>query len=423
MTPSSSDRDILVSALQVALAAFEQSKHGKTLLGQHPPDESLLAPLADAIEECEVFKPIRGRSLYSGNSGVVLHASSLATSLLYRADRKNLGDRAAPDAADWLIRVLETRKANGVFVAVIWGLAVDRGVEVAKGMTLIPFDQLADTLMKRRVVERARKTRDDTVWLSHQYFGAPGTALVSKIADFPYIGSPDESFRRLTEIESEARDPLVFLQAHAAGQPLAVGSWFEYEDADLDLNDHENHLSWFLPEIVPRVESHVSVCSTNLKRDADAFWCLPPDWRSTLLRSMDRFVLSQCRRQIVDRALDLAIAFEIAVGGGKGDNAPASWKVAVRSAQLIGGNLDQRHTNRKALTSLYELRSKGGHGGSLKELDRRKHECTLTDGASLYRTLLSHCLSLSKEPNWQLVELEPPPQERIAPPPAEGPCT
>jgi hypothetical protein len=61
---------------------------------------------------------------------------------------------------------------------------------------------------------------------------------------------------------------------------------------------------------------------------------------------MNRFTLSQCRHQTIDRILDLALAFEIAVSGGDGDSAPPGWKVSVRSAQLIGGALKARQSNR-----------------------------------------------------------------------------
>lgn len=402
----SNDRDILISALETALPAWEKWKRDKTLLTQYPPDDGVLAPLAAAIEKCEVFKPIQGCSLFSGCAGVVLHAPSLAIPLLYRADRTDLGARAVPDAADWLVRMLGTRQANGIFTAAIWGLLPDGEVEVAKDMTLLPFDRLADSPMKRRLVERVQKAWDGAVWTSQRYFAAPGAAIVRKIPDFPYIGRPDTSLFRLAEIELEAQAPLSFLQASAAGQPLVAGSWFEYEDRDLDFNAHENYLSWFMPEIVPRVQSHVTVDSTTLQRDATAFWSLPSDWRSDLLRSMKRFTLSQCRHQIVDRVLDLAIAFEIAVSG-KGDNAPLSWKVGVRSTQLIGGTLQRRQQNRRALKALYDLRNKGTHGGSLKAAETQKQETILREGTSIYRTLLASFLSLGASPDWQSLELEP----------------
>jgi hypothetical protein len=264
MTGQNSDRNILVPALEAALAHWEEWKREKTILGSYPPPDAVLVPLAAAIAKCDVYKPVAGRSLFSGYSGVVLHASSLALPLLYHADRPNLGPSAVSAAADWLIRTLGTRKADGVFIVVIWGLSVDREVNIADRMTLVPFYQLSDSYMKRRIAERAEFTKqsrrawDQGVWSSPNLYDLPGAAIVRKVAKFPYIGSPAASFGRLAELQAETKLPLPFLEASAAGQPLVTGSWFEYEDRDLDFNEHENYLALSTPEIVPHVRSHVS---------------------------------------------------------------------------------------------------------------------------------------------------------------------
>src|SRR5437660_1009789 len=97
--------------------------------------------------------------------------------------------------------------------------------------------------------------------------------------------------------------------------------------------------------------------------DLQKFDALPEKLQADLLRSMRRFALGQCRREDVDRVLDLVLALEILASSGKGDNAPPSWKVSVRSAQLIGGVLAARKTHKKQLTALYQLRSAATHGG------------------------------------------------------------
>jgi len=67
---------------------------------------------------------------------------------------------------------------------------------------------------------------------------------------------------------------------------------------------------------------------------------------------------------VIDRILDLTLAFEIAVSG-KGEQAPQSWKVSVRCAQMIGGPLWDRQENRRRMVALYNLRNQGTHGSSL----------------------------------------------------------
>jgi hypothetical protein len=186
---------------------------------------------------------------------------------------------------------------------------------------------------------------------------------------------------------------------------LVSGSWFEYEDRELDFNEHENYLALSTPEIVPHIRSHVSVEPDAVARDAAALWSLPSEWQEDMLRSMERFTLSQCRHQIVDQVVDLAIAFEIAMhGSGEG---PMSWKAAVRSAQLIGGRLPRRQKNRLAIEELFRIRSKGAHGGSFKASERKKHEAALNEARRIYREALAGFLSLGSRPNWRALELEP----------------
>jgi len=120
---------------------------------------------------------------------------------------------------------------------------------------------------------------------------------------------------------------------------------------------------------------------------------------------MERFTLSQCRHQIVDQVIDLAIAFEIVMhGSGEG---PMSWKAAVRAAQLIGGRLSRRQRNRLAIEQLFKIRSRGAHGGSLKPSERKKQEAALSEARGIYRAALAGFLSLGARPDWKALELEP----------------
>ena len=408
MKDSSPDRDLLISALEVTIPRWAEWKSARSVLSQFPPDQAVLHHLVEAIENCEVFNQVRGHWLFSGSTGFILTATSLAAPLLYRAaPRNDPGAELLSDAVDWLIRLLATRHADGKFIAAIWGITVDHEVEIDEGLSLIPFDLLADSTVKRRVLDAVETPWDGTVWMSHRYHGRPTAALVRRVVNIPYIISAAKGAEGLAALEVAATATLAFLQACIAGQALVAGCWFEHQDRDLDIKEYENYLTWLLPEILPYIRSAVSVDVHALARDAAAFRSLQSEWRSTLMRSMERFVLSQCRHQIIDQALDLALAFEIAVTGGQGDDAPKSWKASVRSAQTIGGTLQRRAQIRAAVAAVFRLRNTGIHGGSLKGSEQLGHRDTLARGASVYRELVSILLSYVKQPIWQTLELEP----------------
>ncbi|AZG76287.1 HEPN domain-containing protein [Methylocystis rosea] len=301
---------------------------------------------------------------------------------------------------------METRSANFRFVAAIWGLSIEEEVEIAPGLMLLPFDHLPDSEVKRWLVGRAIPWPLHA-WYSTGFFGRPGAALVRTVTNFPYVGNLEEAMRCIEKLEEDLRAPLYFLQAAVAGQPLAVGAWFEYEDPDLELGERVGSFSWFLPEVVPSITQLVTVDTVSLKREADLLRDLVPDVRSKLLRSMERFVLSQCRRNAGDRALDLVLAFETAVSGGKGDNSPVNWRIAVRTAQMLGGTLEQRKETRRVVSQLGGFRNGIVHGGALKAHEQKELEENLLRSSLIYRQLLRSFLSLGTAPDWSALELQP----------------
>jgi hypothetical protein len=191
-----------------------------------------------------------------------------------------------------------------------------------------------------------------------------------------------------------------------SANPIAVACWFEYADRELEWAEWENSLTWLLPEIHPSVKLAVPADGDRITASIERYVGLDGDQRSRLLRSMERFRLSQSRKQPIDRVLDLALAFEIALSE-QGDNAPPSWKVSVRSAQLVGGPVAVRAQNRQAIASLYELRNQATHGGSLKPRGGKTVDAILQDGFALYVSAIGKLLDLGSKPDWKTVELEP----------------
>ena len=188
---------------------------------------------------------------------------------------------------------------------------------------------------------------------------------------------------------------------------MALCTWVDYENRELEFSEWEKWPEWILPEIMPRIHAAVPVDAQRIKQDWEAYSKLPGDTRSSLARSIDRFVLSKCRHQFVDRVLDLALAFEIAVGGARGDNAPATWEVAVRSSQMIGGAPGVRQALRGKLNHMYNLRSRAMLGGNMDSKDRADLEATVDECSQIYVALIQSFLALGAKPDWQKFELEP----------------
>lgn len=401
---SDNDRGLLIAALESALQAYQKQTPRPTILSG--PDQSIIDALCSAIAKCSAFKQVAGHMLYSGGSGPVIDTHLFASDLFRRAEQND--GKEISEAVDWLFRLLATRTTTGLFKAAVWGSSIDRAVDLEDGSSrIMPFEALPDTYMKSRILERAKTCYDNSAWLAHNYFDAPRLAFAKEVPNFPYIGTDGAAFRKISDLQFEARDLWLFIEAASVGHPLAIGCWFEYADQDLDINGWENSLAWILPEIPPRVASYTPISATAVQDQMQRYGALPEELRNRLLRSMERFSLSQCRSNPVDRILDLELAFEIAVSGPGPDASPMGWKVAVRSAQMIGGELAVRQANRDLINGLFRLRSAATHGSDLSRRVGGELEETMRRCLTAYRELLSSFLAHGRLPDWSSIELEP----------------
>jgi len=396
----SGDRDILVAALEKATIAFQNASPMASLLAQ--PDRSVLDPLAAAIDQCAAYEAVAGQVLFAGGSGPVIESGSLS-SLLFT--RSSWHGGSVVGAVDWLLKMLGTREATVVLKSAIWGLEVKETVLLGKAAQLIPFRDLPDSYLQGRITDRARTCYEGSVWISPTYYDLPGAAYVEEATNFPYIRQDGAAFQKMSELENRLDDLVILLQATAVGQPIVVASWIEYQDRDLEYCETENAFTWHLPEVHPRVSRGLAIEVGRFQESIANFDELTNDRRDNLLRSMDRFRLSQCRRQSIDRVLDLTLAFEIAVSGG-GEQSPPNYKVSVRTAQTIGGSLTARQRYRAFVSKLYTLRNQATHGGQLKGKSEDSLNEIIDNCIIIYMNLINRLLSMNRAPDWQDIELE-----------------
>ena len=396
------DKAILVSALEVAVGAFRKANPNPSLLGSHP-DRAVLDPLSNAIARCATYQAVAGLVVFCGGSGPVLDSRSLASHLFSKGGWPT---HDVEGAVDWLLRLLSTREATVLVKAAIWGLSVDQSVSLGPSAQLMPFASLPDSYMKGRLEERAKPCYDGSAWIAPTYYDMPDAAYVEEVAKFPFIRSDGAAFQKMNDVEEGLNDVAVILQGAALGQPIAVACWFEYLDHDLEYSEWESAFSWLLPEVHPRVHRGPVVEGGRLQASITAFEALAPKRRDILLRSMERFRLSQCRRQPIDRVLDLALAFEIAVSDDGGEQIPPGWKVSVRTAQLIGGRLSERQANRKSISDLYKLRNRATHGGHLKGKGVPDPDLVIPASGDVYLKLMTKLVAVRVEPDWKTIELD-----------------
>ena len=327
-----------------------------------------------------------------------IKSDSLAQFVFSRAQWKS-----ATDAVGWLTGLLNIRVTNVVLGAVIWGIAIDKEIALSDSSRFLLFEHLPSSYGKSVIADRKKWQPSPFIWYSERHFDVPLVAYIKEIRGVPLISSDYLASAQLNEAAQSARELCRLIEAVGVGRPLPMAYWFEFQDAELGGISNAYFLSWNLPEVHPRVESIARLDASDVSELYSAFQNLAFDWKSDLRRSMDRYTLSQCRHELIDQVLDLALAFEIAVSQ-KGDNLPVRWKVSVRAAQLIGGNVEQRLINRRSVGQLYDLRNRATHGSRLADVDRE----LLSNCATIYRLLLRRLLAFTRRPDWSSIELESP---------------
>jgi hypothetical protein len=123
-----------------------------------------------------------------------------------------------PEAADWLLRVLNTKTANGLLVAAIWGLTLEDEIQVSPNSRLVPFSSLRKSSVKERIEQRARRRGDNAVWLTPTFFDKPGTAFITEVRDLPYISADGSPFEILESVTRDASEVWSLVQAISVGR-------------------------------------------------------------------------------------------------------------------------------------------------------------------------------------------------------------
>jgi hypothetical protein len=389
---------VLAKTIDAAKVIYESKVQGQSLITREPPDQEVLSPIAVVIERLPEYQAVMGSTLFTLGTVSAISADALAQFVLSRAQWKS-----ASDAVDWLTSLLKTKTTNVVLGAAIWGIAIEKEIIFSDSSRLLSFERMPSSYGKRLIADRKKWQPSPFIWYSDRHFDVPLVAYTKEIQDVPLISSDYLGPAIINEAAQSAIELCRLIGAVGVGRALPMAYWFEFQDAEFSGISNAYFLSWNLPEVHPRVETIVRLDADDVSEIHATFFNLALDWKSDLQRSMDRYALSQCRHALIDQVLDLALAFEIAVSQ-KGDNLPVRWKASVRTAQLIGGDMEQRLSNRRLVGRLYDLRNKATHGSRLADVDRE----LLSSCATIYRLLLRRLLTFCERPDWNSIELESP---------------
>jgi len=311
-----------------------------------------------------------------------------------------------------LQKVLNTSRTEGFLIMLISGVECLKCVPLLPNVDLVPVDLLANIVQKNWV-----RTKDFIQTLPTPYkrrFAEeqPTAALLCNLTIEPFIVNaqpkdvPEFTNYKEYEILQEIQQVLTVVGPCTSAE---VATWFQFEDNDLEefCSTRVGHLS--LSEIVPLwMKKHGEFDPDTAKRILQAFVKLEGTTKKRVLVAAERLNRAMRRSNAGDRATDLCIALETLLTDGQGEN---TFKVGLRSALLVGGDLPTRFHNRAIVGATYSLRSAVMHNGQAKEKvkvvkEGWKNSAKVADEAvQITAVVIRKIIECQSIPDWYLFEL------------------
>jgi Apea-like HEPN len=381
------DRETIRRAL---FAAFDVDK-SKTLMGT-PSDEAkeIVQTALDAEQD------LRGVSISNGQSsnGLAVWATP---ALLSRAHYGGGID----NALEWLDRVLQIRQCDAHIVMPLWGINVQQSLDLADRVRLVPATEFSQSGHFHNYF-RARQELPIYRW-------QPPSAVLLRRLTFSSIFV---NVGELTELDWQVLDLLHDIRnCLALSGPVAIAGdtqWIEFVDPDL--NDYNSGIWSRAQEIQPHNLDFGSFDPDLATVLVPKFLTLAGEQRNKIYLATDRFVRALWRHNASEAALELGITLDSLVGDGAGE---LVFKVGLRAALLLGGNLSDRRRRREIVKSVYDLRSKVVHTGASDKTWKFKGQQMPTKNfvelaIGVTAEVIREIIILGEIPNWNDVEVQPP---------------
>lgn len=331
------------------------------------------------------------------------------------------GDGAA--AVEMLRSFLQGGSTACMRIVLLQGLLIDAPFRITANLHLLPTHLIPSASFRHELAAReARLAHVESLAKAPWEHGLTArvwtpTALVERITVpgtiFP-IGPGEEFEKFLPELPRKDDYPLSeAAQAHrllalvGMCSPVPVCQWTECED----WVPLKGFLGGFfvqpLHEALNREMKSLTASDLSILPDLMArFSRLPVQTKNMLNVSLDRLGASLRRYNLVDRAIDLGVAFEPLLLGQQKSEDGLAFPFRLRGAYLLGGeDIALRKHYMKLLNDVYTLRSRAVHGSPLqsdKEMKSKKLDPAqvIQDGTAACVKAIKTIIELGGIPDW-----------------------
>lgn|GEM_PF-1357744 len=298
------------------------------------------------------------RQVHVGNGGLGFYPEFFGPTMV----RHLLQTQNPEETVRWLEKVLRrTEVARGKSITALWGAPIERGFQLTPKILIVPFAELPDSDEKTQIENLAFPSAVDFSRFPVN-LRVPQSALVTEIEISPFTGSGDTPPPSV-DFETQLCHREIGLALGIAGPRLVLEGphWMVFDDPDFKM--FGSGPSSRFHELMPMLLPQSPTLDPSSSPVVQGFLKLEEQARKRVLIALKRLQQSFLRSSAGERALDLAIAFEILTGDGQANE--ITHKVRVRSTRFIGGSNDERHATSTCIKRVYDLRSKLVHTGEV----------------------------------------------------------
>lgn len=369
-----------VSLLEELTAAYQQGSTMKITAGElglldalNSPDLQVSSTAASQIHKFgeKLYELVVKDDRFPGNSVRMVRGDSGAGGFYPNFVGVPLVRRAlqsgSPEAAiEWLQKVLATTAATGKTIHALWGVPVDREIQLTRDVRIVQIDTLPDSVQKQWITGYSHFRAGSPVMTMFD-FERPQSALMVSRRIEPFTFDPDTQSNFTHDEFSQTHELLldVTLALTVVGPrvPISAAQWFTFDDPDLEqASMMSGSRRGQMIEILPRGFTDYPILDPEeAPQVVQAYLALHADARNKVRVALQRLNQAQRRHNVGDRAVELSTAFETLLGDKV--TTEMTHKIKVRSVRLIGGTDEVRKKNSDVIKEAYNIRSKLVHTG------------------------------------------------------------
>jgi len=370
--------------------------------------EGIYDQLIQILAKNPDLKCFDNRMFSMGNCAMRVSYGTLVRHLLLRTFE--VGEAQAVEELERYNRLEFTPIQN---VLVFSGVAIDKEVDLGRGIGLTPFDLVPDCSGKRLLA--AQREALQAVPLYMPLRGGPMHSMAAltkkaKIQPKTFDADKGESFRSEGFDTQELYDVCDYLTLFGQSAPVVVGSWGTLENwipcsALLDGGCGGGGDSLHSLTTYKFTEADYQSASASL----NSYLGLVQDVRRVMRIALQRLNLARRRRTHVNRAIDLGIALETLVLHDRSREDPISYPFRLRGAWLLGKDSGERENYMSLFKDVYACRCEAVHAGTFSrrftnKLSRPLNE-VLEQGERLCVDIVLEILKRGTFPDWNRLVL------------------